>query len=83
MNSYYNGFQRFPQLLRKYEYFPQRFPAVKLVLDEEETWQAEIACVNTFLSRAWGVAMYCVYWEPEIENEKMLMFAKHMAHHAS
>ena len=26
MNSYYNGFQRFPQLLRKYEYFPQRFP---------------------------------------------------------
>ena len=26
MNSYYNGFQRFLQLLRKYEYFPQRFP---------------------------------------------------------
>ena len=26
MNSYHNGFQRFPQLLCKYEYFPQRFP---------------------------------------------------------
>ena len=26
MNSYYNGFQRFPQLLRKYKYFPQRLP---------------------------------------------------------
>ena len=26
MNSYYNGFQRFPQLLRTYKYFPQRLP---------------------------------------------------------
>ena len=30
MNSYYNGFQRFLQLLRKYEYFPQRLPAVRM-----------------------------------------------------